>query len=370
MKKIIWVIVIVALVGFIFISATDRGSDEKVRIGFVGPFTGNSAAFGEFMQNGFDLALAELTPVQLANLEIIKEDDTCSGKNAVSAVQKLIEVDRVNYVIGPLCNESSLATEKMFEDNEVLSLTIGLPSNTIANMGPYHFSFSPEIEYLMKTIATEIGARGLKRIAVIHIISTFEDENYRHFMKYLPDAGGEIVADEGVIKGATDFRNAVLKVKESNPEALMLVAVTGELNNILKQLHVQGLGDLPKFGIHAAETAVILQESGIAEGLVYPYPGDRAEVESARTFAELYNGKYGSSPNPYSANAYDSLKILLAAIDDCGYSAKECVRGRLAGLKGYAGANGNLSVDNRGVGTYKEIMLKVVRDGKFEILPK
>ena len=60
--------------------------------------------------------------------------------------------DGVKYIIGPMCNEATLSTESLFEDNKVIALTIGVPSNNIANMGSYHFSFSPEIEYLMKKI--------------------------------------------------------------------------------------------------------------------------------------------------------------------------------------------------------------------------
>lgn len=368
-KSTIFTIIILVIVALLAITLSKSNrNNTTIKIGFVGPFSGNSAFFGEFMQKGLDLAMKEYTPEQLANVQIIKEDDVCGGKTAVSAVQKLIDVDHVNYIIGPLCNEASLATEKLFDENKVVSVTIGLPSNVIANMGPYHFSFSPEIEYLMKTLAAEMLKKNLKKVAIIHTVSAFQDENYRHFVKYYVAGGGTIVADEAQNVGTTDFKSSVAKIKEAKPDSLMIIAVTGELNNMIKQINDQGLIKLPKFSIHAAETGLLLQIKDLAEGLIYPYPVDRNQIDSVRAFTEAYKKANNTDPNPYSANTYDSFKILLGAINKCGYANKDCVRTELASLKDYQGANGNLSVDERGVGVYKEIMLKTVKDGKFIVL--
>ena len=56
---------------------------------------------------------------------------------------------------------------------------------------------------------------------------------------------------------------------------------------------------------------------------------------------------------------------MIKAIELCRYSNVECVREELASLENYEGANGLLSVDDKGVGTYKEIRLKTLKNGKF-----
>ena len=288
-------------------------------IGVMGPFTGSAAIFGEMMQNGLDLALAELPKEYKSMIKIIKEDDMCNGKQAVTVAQKLINVDNVKYVIGPLCNEATLATENLFEDNKVLSLTIGLPSNKIADMGEYHFSFSPEIEYLMKKITSKISDDGHKKIAIIHMSATFENENYVQFVKHTKESGANIVEDQAAIKGATDFRANILKLKEANPEAIMIIAHTTELVNILNQMEELRIGDIPKYGIHAAESPVLLiNAKETSEGLTFPYPADKSEITSAREYNIKYKQMYNLDVDPYSANAYDSLNILVNVINDCG----------------------------------------------------
>ena len=368
MKKIYVITFIVLIIIGLLVWGNSR-QDTTIKIGVVGPFTGSAASFGDLMMRGLDLAEGTLTPEQRAHIQIIKEDDACSGKNAVTAVKKLIEVDKVKYIIGPLCNESTLATEHLFEDNKVISVSIGLPSNKIAEMGPYHFSFSPEIEYLMKTLSQEVVAKNMHRVAVVHITSAMEEENYVNFVKHFKDLGGTIVADEVAPKGTTDFRDVVLKIKQSQPDSIVIMAYReGELNTLLKQLSDAGLGNLPKFGIHAVQTPAILNVRDLAEGLIYPYPADKTTNESAAEYARMYREQYNADPDISSSNTYDSLRIFVSAIEKCGYSSTECVRDSIAHLNNYQGANGRLSLDERGVGTYKEIMLKVIHGGTFEKL--
>ena len=361
-------VLVVIIVGFSWLQNAKK-SQEIITIGYIGPFTGGAAVFGQMMDGGLNLAMNELTQAEKDKIKIVKEDDMCQAQPGLTTATKLINIDKVKYVIGPMCNESSLASEKLFEYNKVISITIGLPSNDIANMGPYHFSFSPEIEYLMKTIASEMIKNGNKKVAVIHMAAPFENENYNQFVKHYKALGGEIVADESAVKGTTDFRTSILKMKSANLDSLMLIAHTGELNNILKQLKEQNISQLPKYGIHAAETPLLLTGAGdIAEGMIYPYPADRSTINSAKAYYQKYKEAYNFDADPYSSNVYDSFKILVGAIKECGYDNTACVQKKLASVKNYNGANGLLSVDGRGVGTYKEIMLKIVKNGKFEQL--
>ncbi len=364
-KYIASILVVVAVIFTGVVIRNQSQSSTVIKIGLVGPFSGKAAAFGEFMNRGLALTSTTMNAAEFSAMQIIKADDMCDGKTAVSAVQKLIEVDHVNYIIGPLCNAATLSTEKLFEDNKVISISIGLPSNQIANMGPYHFAFSPEIEFLMKRLAGYVNERGLKNIAIIHTVSPMEEENYSTFRKHFTAGGGTILSDQSIVKGQSDFRDTLAKVKAAKPDAIMISVYGPDLVVLLKQMADLKLSSLPRFGIHALQTPDLKDVMNIAEGIIYPYPSDNNVIASAADYATLYQSKYGTSPDMSSINVYDSLNILNTAIKECGYSNKDCVREKLANLKDYEGANGNLTVDARGVGTYKEIMLKTIKDGKF-----
>jgi ABC-type branched-subunit amino acid transport system substrate-binding protein len=143
----------------------------------------------------------------------------------------------------------------------------------------------------------------------------------------------------------------------------MIVAHGGDFNNILKEMNVQGVNNLPKFGIHAIQGPIT--DYKLAEGIIYAYPKDKLANDAGQDYALKYKNKYGVDADLTSANVYDAFNILKDSIAVCGYENKDCVRNKLASLNNYQGANGSLSVDSRGVGMYKELMLKAIKDGKF-----
>jgi branched-chain amino acid transport system substrate-binding protein len=300
------------------------------------------------------------------NIELIYEDDMCLGNEATKAVEKLIQINKVDYILGPLCNVASLATENQFVNNEVISLTLGMPNNQIANMGRYHFSFLPEIEIMMKELANYIYKNTENRkLAILYLNDNYGYENYKHFSKYFAELGGEITITETFEKSDTVTRTQLTKIKNKDSDAVLLAAYGPHLINAIKEMRELNI-NLSIFGIQAFETPVILTEiPELAEGIVYPTPTDKKIPESAKDYARRYALTYGTSADVYSANAFDSLKILVSAITKCGNQNNNCIIEELNKVKDYNGANGILSVDERGVGQYKGVLLKTVRDGEF-----
>ena len=74
--------------------ATAVGEQPKIKIGALLPLSGDAAAYGENVKQGIELALKG------TNFEVIYEDGKCEGPDAVTAIQKLINLDGVVGVIG------------------------------------------------------------------------------------------------------------------------------------------------------------------------------------------------------------------------------------------------------------------------------
>ncbi len=60
MKKIIWWIIGIVIVVVIVIFATRGGAGDTgpIKIGFIGPLTGDGASFGEPLRNSIDMAVS------------------------------------------------------------------------------------------------------------------------------------------------------------------------------------------------------------------------------------------------------------------------------------------------------------------------
>ena len=84
---------------------------DVVKIGFIAPLTGNAAALGQDDKAGV-VHYFELNPtIDGKTVEVIYEDGKCNGQDAANAAQKLVNVDKVQVIIGGLCSGETLATD-------------------------------------------------------------------------------------------------------------------------------------------------------------------------------------------------------------------------------------------------------------------
>ncbi len=98
---------------------------DPIRIGAVLPLTGEGAFWGEHGRNGIQLAGEEINAsggVFGRKLELLIEDGRCNGAAASTAIQKLINVDRVSLIVGEVCSSATLAMAPIAERSKTLLL--------------------------------------------------------------------------------------------------------------------------------------------------------------------------------------------------------------------------------------------------------
>jgi len=74
---------------------------KTIKIGFISTFSGPTAAIGNDMRNSFELGLDHLGR-KLGGLpvEVIYEDDQIKPEVGVQKTQKLIQSDKVDFIVG------------------------------------------------------------------------------------------------------------------------------------------------------------------------------------------------------------------------------------------------------------------------------
>src|SRR5688572_9841004 len=93
------VVILAALIGLGYAaqrggSSTDSG--DTIKVGFIGPLTGDAAVYGEPMKNAVAMAAEEINADGGGDgkkFEFVYEDTKCNGKDATNAMQKLIRTD-------------------------------------------------------------------------------------------------------------------------------------------------------------------------------------------------------------------------------------------------------------------------------------
>ncbi|MDP6562065.1 MAG: ABC transporter substrate-binding protein, partial [Candidatus Peribacteraceae bacterium] len=105
----------------VLLSACSPVADDgtgPIKIGYIGPLTGEAASYGVDTLNGTELAVAEINAAGGINgrlIELITEDGRCTGTDAASAAQKLVNVDKVVAIIGGQCSGETLAAAPIVE---------------------------------------------------------------------------------------------------------------------------------------------------------------------------------------------------------------------------------------------------------------
>jgi branched-chain amino acid transport system substrate-binding protein len=109
----------------------------EILIGVAGPMTGTNAWFGEQMERGAALAVADINAkggVLGEQVEVITADDFCDPEQAVAAAKKLVS-DGVILVVGHFCSGASIPASEIYAADGVLMITPASTNPMLTELG-------------------------------------------------------------------------------------------------------------------------------------------------------------------------------------------------------------------------------------------
>lgn len=229
-KTVLWLVVLVLLVGgfILYGSKKDGGEEaapkEPIKIGVMGPFTGDAAIYGEPLRNVYFLAAEEINAgggINGSNIEFIVEDSKCNGKDATNAVQKLINVDKVQVILGGFCSSESIAAVPVAEAAKVALFSPGSSSPDLTGISPYFFRNYPSDASQGKILAEVAYSKGWRTVAMLQEQTDYALGVYKTFSATFEGLGGKLVKEE-TPSSNIDFRSQLTKLKAANPDALFI----------------------------------------------------------------------------------------------------------------------------------------------------
>lgn len=368
LKIVVWLIVIVIVVA-IAVSLSKDGGDTgtgPIKLGFVGPLTGDAAGLGENLKIAVELARDEINAAGGINgrqVEVIFEDGQCDAKAAANAGSKLVNVDKVFAIIGGLCSSETLAIAPIADPAKVPLISPASTNPTITQAGDFVFRFVPSDSLQGKFAAEHIAnTLGKKKVGILYCLSDWCVGINNVFKSRLSEVGGEVVAEEGYQQDSRDLRTQLTKIKAANPEVVYFVGYTEASIIGLKQAKELGL-KAKIFGADAWDDPKIPQEAGLAaEGAIYSITANR-ELPQAFVDEMATRAAGGSELNTYSPRAYDITKVLAAIIGRVGTDAEK-VRDELYSLKDYQGIADVYTLDLNGDVTVANFTIKKFEGGK------
>ncbi len=310
---VLTVIAIAALVGF-GCDIGGGGDDEPYRIGVMESLTGPGETYGTVANQAKQLAVEEINAaggVDGRMIELIVEDSKCGAQDAITAYNKLTDVDGVKIILGTSCSGAMLGAAPLAEEEGVI-LFSGLATNPdIATAGDYIFRTSMSDAQLGVDTGNLLWADGIRNLATITESTDYAEGVRRTSVAQFENRGGSVVAEERYASDVTDFRTQLTKLINASPDAIHLSAQSEFAGGtIVKQLRELGY-DGPIYSEVVPIGATALEIAGdAATGLKAVTadldPANNKAQEVLRNFREKYD--YVTLPW-YLGSAYDDVYI-------------------------------------------------------------
>ena len=119
-------ILLFMFIGLSFLSAPLAIAQETYKIGAAFALSGAIAVYGEGFKKAVDLAVEEINTaggIKGKKIEIVYEDNKSTPKDCVTAVRKLIAVDKVPVLFGPAGSSNFMAAAPVAQESKVVMLS-------------------------------------------------------------------------------------------------------------------------------------------------------------------------------------------------------------------------------------------------------
>jgi branched-chain amino acid transport system substrate-binding protein len=346
---------------------------EPVRIGVIQPLTGSVAYNGTSDVNGSRLAVEERNRkggVLGRMVELVIEDGQCNPANSVNAAEKLIQRDKVPVISGAFCSSATMAVMPVAEKNHI-PLVTGVSSMAgLTERGNRWFFRATETDALLAKSFAKIMVNNLKlkTIAYIGVNDDWGRGGVDEFSKQIEALGGKTVLKEYFDHGTTDFYTLLTRLRANQPDGIFVAAETQDGSLLVKQMKELGVQS-KVFGVGSWATSDFVKLAGAAAEGIYAAVPYAATMDTPRNlgFVKAYQAKHNEFPGKYAAAGYNSINIIMDAIERAGSTDAEKIRDALAKTD-YEGPNGRFRFDPKGQAYGFTVVLVQLKAGTPQVV--
>jgi branched-chain amino acid transport system substrate-binding protein len=340
------------------ISMQVMAQEQVVKIGHVGPLSGQIAHLGKDNENGARMAIDVLNTKGLTiggkkiKFVLQAEDDGANPQQATAAAQKLADA-KVSGVIGHLNSGTTIPASKIYNDAGIPQISPSA-TNPKYTMQGYKGAFRVVANdgqlggALGRFTASDIKA---KRIAIIDDRTAYGQGVADEFAKAAKAAGLTIVGRQYTTDKATDFNAILTAIKGKSPDLIFfggMDAVGGPMLRQMKQLGISAKfmgGD----GI-CTEQLPSLAGAGMSDGQVVCAEAggvEESQKKIVEKFRSDYKKKFGVEVKLYAPYVYDAVMVMVAAMQKANSVEPAKYLPELAKIN-YEGVTGKIEFDARG----------------------
>jgi ABC-type branched-subunit amino acid transport system substrate-binding protein len=328
---------------------------KKLVIGFTASQTGAQNVSSGKQNEGLQLWLDDVKKAGGIKLkdgtvympEMKFYDDESKTDRVQLLYTKLINEDKVDFLISPYSSGLAKAAAVVSEQNSKVMITTGAADDATMEQGfKYIYQlYTPASRYLVG--AVDMLAKidpSAKKIAIVNEKDSFSTSVVNALKPYAESKGYSIVLFEGYDTGTTDFSPFIDKVIGSSPDAIMGGGHLPDGTTFAKQLYEKQVPVKFVALLVAPPEPTFADIGDAALGIIGPsqwetqvsYSADSAKAAnlpyygtSVKDFIGEYKAKYNAAPSYHSAGGYAAGLILQKAIEDADSVNPDQVRAAL-----------------------------------------
>ena len=311
-KAVIGATVLVALA-----SMPASAQQKPVKIGFISTFSGPTAVIGNDMRNSFELALDHIgRKMGGLPVEVVYENDEQRPDVGRQKTEKLIQSDRVNFVVGYIWSNVLLASLKPVIDSETFLISTNAGPSQIAGeqCSPFFFSTSWQNDQTPQAVGLYMNQKGVKTAYLI-------GPNYAAGKDMLTGVrstykGKVIGEDLTQWPGQLDFSTELSKVRAAKPDAVFVFYPGAAGVQFLNQYAQAGLrGQIPLYTAFTIDSLSLPLQKDLALGV----PGAQHWVndlpnDANKKYVADFRAKHKAYPSFYGAQSYDAVNLINSAV--------------------------------------------------------
>ncbi|MEE0967529.1 MAG: ABC transporter substrate-binding protein [Bacilli bacterium] len=356
-------------------TGTELKEGDTVKIGFVGPLTGEVSSYGIPVANSIQLAVDDYNNSADAKytIELVKEDTTGKEVEATNAYNKLVSVG-VAGIVGPVITAEGLALGEASKEDMtpiVSSSTSGdnVTLNEDGTTKTNYFRTCSNDSMGGQTIAKAIssGKINVSKIAVL----TNSDSDYSggctdSFVAQANEDNTQIVLQEKYPSTQKDFKTYIQKVISSGADAVYIPDYYETIATIVKQFKDAGftgtfLGTDGWDGVLSVEGV----DKSIFNGAYYTNTFDD-RTDAVVNYTKAYKDTFNGETNMFGTMAYDATWVLIKAIEKAGTTDAQAICEALESTN-YDGITGHFEFDEQHNPT-KDLVVKTIKNGEYTYL--
>ncbi|MBA4492365.1 ABC transporter substrate-binding protein [Paracoccus sp. S1E-3] len=316
-------------------------------VGLLLPASGNYAALGQDIADGFRMALAE---AGRDDITVIAQDTEAKPQTGLTAARKLIMQDQADVLVG-VVSSAVLAAVRDVVDSAGVPLIVANAGNdeaTGADCSPFITRISFSNSQLNRPMGEWMAEQGIRSVYTLAPDYAAGQQMIGAFTTAFEAGGGKVLGGEFTPFGKTeDFGPYLAKARASGAQALYVFYGGADAVSFVRQYDSFGLRDsMPLYSVGFLTAPLYLRSQGeAAEGVIgalHYLP--MLDTPENTAFVDAYKTAHGDDmPSEYVVAGYDAGRLLLGALDT-GATGRAAIAAALPKVA-YTGPRGPLQID-------------------------